>query len=84
MSITHNKNLNPQSHLLINCISGISIKGECILLLLIFLITGLCNSSANCLFEIFSFLTALPEGFYGKIYRALKKVHADIYHILDF
>ena len=32
----------------------------------IFLITGLCNSSANSLFEIFSFLIPLPEVFLSK------------------
>ena len=31
-----------------------------------FLITGLCNSSANSLFEIFSFLIPLPEVFLSK------------------
>ena len=59
MSITHNKNLNPLLNLLINCISSksapqiLSIKGDCTFLFLDFLIIGLCNSSANSLFEIF-------------------------------
>ena len=53
MSITHNKNLNPLSHLLINYISTrsapqiLSIEGDCTFVLLNFLIIGLCNSSAN-------------------------------------
>ena len=77
MSITLNKNLNPLVNLLINCRSArfapqiLSIKGECTFLLLNFLIVGLCNSSANCLFEIFSFLIPVPEVFYQKIYRPL-------------
>ena len=64
MSISHNKNLNPLLSLLINCISArsatqiLSIKVECTFLFLNFLIIGLCNSSANSLFEIFSFLIA--------------------------
>ena len=41
-----------------------SIKGEFTFLLLNFLIIGLCNSSANSLLEIFSFLTPLSEVFY--------------------
>ena len=59
MSITHNKNRNPLSNLLINCISAksapqiLSIKGECTFLLLNFRIIGLCNPSANPLSEIF-------------------------------
>ena len=58
MSITHNKNLNPLSNLLINCISAKSApqiwfkKGECTFLLSNFLIVGLCNSSANYFLEI--------------------------------
>ena len=35
-----------------------SIKSECIFVFLNFLIIGLCNSSANSLFEIFSFYIA--------------------------
>ena len=90
MSVTHNKNLNPLLNLLINCISArsvhqiLSIKGDCTFLLLHFLIIGLCNSSANSLFEIFSFLIPLPEAFYQKSYRPLKQVCVDIHHILDF
>ena len=47
-----------------NCMSArsatqiLSIKGECIFLLLNILIIGLCNSSANYLLEIFSFIIA--------------------------
>ena len=89
MSITHNKDLNPLINLIINCISArsapqiLSIKGECTFHLLNFLIISFCNSSADCLFEIFSFLIPLPEVFYQKIYRPLKRVH-DIHLILDF
>ena len=67
MSITHNKNISPLLNLLISCISAksaaqmLSIKGECSFLLLIFLIFHLCNSSANCLLEIFPFLIPLSE-----------------------
>ena len=73
----------PFLYLLINCISArtapqiLSPKGECISN---FLIIGLCNSSANSLFEIFPFLIPLPE----KIYKSLKQGHVDIHHILDF
>ena len=69
MSITHNKHLNPLSNLLMNCISAKSalqillIKGECTFLLLNILIIGFCNSSANSLLEIFSFLLPLREVF---------------------
>ena len=61
MSITHNKILNRLSTLLINAISAtsapqlLSIKDECTLLLLNFLINGLSNSSTNSLLEIISF-----------------------------
>ena len=61
MSLKHNKNLNPISDLLINCIAAkskiqiLSVKGECTYLSLNFLIIGLCNSSANSLLEIVSF-----------------------------
>ena len=90
MSITHNKNLNLLLNLLINCISAksaphiLSRKGECTFLLLIFLINGLCNSSANSLLEIFLFLIPLPEVFFTKkIYKPLKQVHVEIHHIFD-
>ena len=72
MSITHNKNLNPLLYLLINCICArsasqlLSIKGEGTFHLLNFLIIDLCNSSANSLLEIFSFLIPLPEVFLSK------------------
>ena len=78
MSITHNKNLNPLLNFLINCISAksapqiLSMKGECIFLLLKFLIIGLFNSRANSLLEIFSLLIPLPGLFYQNIYRPLK------------
>ena len=73
MSITHNNNLNPLLNLLINCISARSapqilcIKGECTFLFLNFLIIGLCNSSANTLFEIFSFLIPLPANLFARV-----------------
>ena len=44
----------------------LSIKGECIFSLSKFLIIDLCNSFANFLFEIFSFLIPLPEEFLQK------------------
>ena len=53
MSIAHNKNLNPLSSLVINCISArsapqiLSMKGECTFIFLNVLIIGLCNSSTN-------------------------------------
>ena len=86
MSFTHNKNLNPLLNLLINCISArsapqiLSIKGDSTFLLLNFIITGLCNSSANScvaefkgrLFEIFSFLILLPEVFLSKYLYAIE------------
>ena len=55
ISITHTKNLNPLLNLLTNCVSAalapqtLSINDECTFLFLNFLITGLCNSSANSL-----------------------------------
>ena len=67
ISITHNKKRIPLLNLLINYISARSavqilfIKDECTFLLSNFLIIGLCNSSANSLFDIFSFLIAPPE-----------------------
>ena len=64
MSVTHNKILNPLLNLVANCISprsALSIKVECTLLFLNFLIIGLCNSPANSLLEIISFLIPLPE-----------------------
>ena len=72
MSIMHNKNLNPLLNILLNCISArsasqiLSIKDKCTFLFLKFLIIGLCNSSANCWSEIFSFLVPLPEVFLSK------------------
>ena len=62
--MTHNKNLNPLLKLLINCISTrfapqiLSMKDECTFHLLNFLIIGLCNSHANSLLEIISFVIA--------------------------
>ena len=83
MSITHNKRRIPVLNLLINCILArlapqiLSMKGEGTFLFLNFLVIGLCNSSGySCVtkfkgrwFEILSFLIALSEAFYQKIYR---------------
>ena len=86
----YDKYLNPLLNLLISCISAksapqiLSIKGECTFLLLNFRIIGLCNSSANSLLGIFSFLILLPEVFYQKICKPLKQDPLDIHHILDF
>ena len=61
ISIARNKKRIPLLNLLINCISArsapqiLSIKGDHTFLYLNFLILGLGNSSANSLFEIFSF-----------------------------
>ena len=98
ISITHNENLNPLLNLLINCISTrsepqiLSIQAGYTILLLNFLIFGLCNSPANSLIEIILFLiadlfesvVALPEFFYQNIYRTLRQVHVNIHHIFDF
>ena len=69
ISIKNNKKRIPLLHLLINCISArsatqiLSIKDECAFLFPNFPLIGLCNSSANFLFGIFSFLIPLPEVF---------------------
>ena len=74
----HNKNLNCLLDLLINCISArsapqiLSIKGDRTLLFSNFLKTALCNSSANCFFEIFSFSIPLADVFYKKPYKPLE------------
>ena len=62
----------------------LSIKEECTILFLTFLIIGLCNYSADSLFEIFSFLTVPPEIFLSRIQKQLKQVHVDIHHFSDF
>ena len=68
MLITLNKNLNPLSNLLINCMPPKSepeilcINGECTFLLLNFQIFGSCNTSL----DIISFLTVQPEVFFIK------------------
>ena len=78
MSLTHNKNLNSLFNLLVNCISTkfafhiFSIKGGGTFLLLNFLIIGYCNSLANFLQGVFSFLTPLLEAFYQKLFKLLK------------
>ena len=59
----------------------LSVKGECTFLLLNFLITGLCNSSANFHF-ILIFNTTTRSLFIKK--RPLKQVHVDIHPISDF
>ena len=91
ISITHNKNLNPLVNLLIKFISArsapqiLSLKNESNFLFLNFLIIGLCDSSANSLLDIISFLIALPDvSFYQKFYKPLKKDRFDIHHVLDF
>ena len=77
-----------------------SMKGKCTFLFSNSLIIGLCNISANSLFDIFSILTAAvfrvakvfhcasvaapPEVFYQRIYKPLKQAHDDICHSLDF
>ena len=54
MSKTHNKERIPLLYLLISCISArpesqvLSIKNECTFRFSNFLLTDLCNSSANC------------------------------------
>ena len=59
--MTHNKNLNLLLNLRIDCLSAksalqiLSIQVKGTFLLLKFLISGLCNSSANSLSEIFPF-----------------------------
>ena len=60
----------------------LSIKDESSFLLPKLLITGLCNS-AKSFFEIISFLIPLPEVFYQKIFKPLKKELFNIDHILD-
>ena len=66
MSITHSKNLNPLSNLIIGCKSArlapqtFSTNGDCTFILLNFLITGFCNFSANCWSDKFLFLIPLP------------------------
>ena len=42
----------------------LSLKDECTFLFLNFLIIGLCDSSDNSLFEIFSFVIVPPEADY--------------------
>ena len=73
ISITHNKTRIPFLKLLDDCISAksisqiLSIKDEHAFLFLNFLITGFCNSTADSLLDIFSFLIAPPDSFYQKI-----------------
>ena len=62
----------------------LSIKGECTFLQSNFLIICLCNSSANFLLEIFSFLIPLPEVFLPKVYKPLKQVYVDAHPIWGF
>ena len=72
ISKTHNKNLIPLLNLLINFISEsfalqiLSLNDDYTFLFLTFLIIGLCNSSANSLLEIYSFLIDPPEDFLSK------------------
>ena len=70
--MTHGKNLNPLLNLLINCISAktahqiLSIKDERTFLFSNFQTICLCNSSANSLLYIISFLTVPPKAFLSK------------------
>ena len=87
--ITQNEIRIPFLHLFINCIPASSSrqilsKGKYYFLFMNFLITDLCNSLANSLFKVLSFLIPLEEFFNQKVNRALKKVHIDIHHISDF
>ena len=74
-------NLTPLLQLLINWISAkskpqiLSIKGDFTFLLLNFLIIGLCNSSANSLLEIFSFLNTTLRSFLFFIFYLLCLFH---------
>ena len=69
ISITHDKNLNPLLNLLINYISVesepkiLSLNPEKSVLLLKFLIIGLCNSLANCSLNSSCILTPLSFDF---------------------
>ena len=71
MSITNNKNQNPLLDLLIDCMSAesapkiMSLKDEYNLNFSNFLITGLCNSSANYWFGIILLLTAPAEDLFS-------------------
>ena len=79
IATANNKKPIPLLNFSISCISArsgpqiFSIKGEFIYLFSSFLITGSCNSSANSLFEIFSFLAPFPEGFLSKNYKLSKQ-----------
>ena len=72
MSITHNKNQNRLLNLFSSCTSAkilsqiLSIKDECTLRFLKFLINGLCSYFANSCLIMISFLTPLPEDFLSK------------------
>ena len=65
--MTHNKNQNPLLNLLINCIPARSatqilcIKDNYTFRFLNFLIIGLSNSSANCLFSIIANLSPIAR-----------------------
>ena len=66
MSVPQNTKQIPLLNLLMNCISArsaleiLSIKDVYTFRFLNFQIIGLCNSSTNSLYEIFSFLIPLP------------------------
>ena len=72
MSITHNKNLNLLLNLLISCTSARSgsqilpVKVECTFRFFNFLITGMCNPSANYWSDILSFLNTTTRSFFIK------------------
>ena len=60
-------------------------KGECTFVFLNILIIGLCNSSANCWSDIFSFFIPLTEVFpYQEMYKLLKQDPFAIHHVLEF
>ena len=73
--MTHNEKQTRLLVILINCISARSaseilcIRSECTFLFSNLLITSLCYSSANSLFDIFSFLFAPPEADLSRVAR---------------
>ena len=62
----------------------LSIKVDCTFLFSNFLVTGLCNFSANSLLEIFHYYLFGLKMFYQKIYEILNQVHVDIHRISFF
>ena len=90
ISTTRNKKRIPLISLLINWISArsapqiLSIRGECTFLLLNFLIIGFYNSSADSLFEIFSFLMPLSEIFNITHYKFSSKHYFFVFGTFKF